>query len=29
MSMLNSMLDRNNDGSSLDDLRRMAANLWK
>ena len=29
MSMLNSMLDQNNDGSSLDDLRRMAANLWK
>jgi hypothetical protein len=29
MSMLNSMLDRNNDGSSLDDLRRMAANLWR
>jgi hypothetical protein len=29
MTMLNSMLDRNNDGSSLDDLRRMAANLWR
>ncbi len=29
MSMLNSMLDQNNDGSSLDDIRRMAANFWK
>ena len=29
MSMLNSMLDQNKDGSSLDDLRRMAANFFK
>jgi hypothetical protein len=29
MSMLNSMLDQNKDGSSLDDIRRMAANFWK
>ena len=29
MSMLNSMLDQNKDGSSLDDLRRMAASFWK
>jgi hypothetical protein len=27
--MLNSMLDQNKDGSSLDDIRRMAANFWK
>ena len=29
MSMLNSMLDQNKDGSSLDDFRRMAANFFK
>ena len=29
MSMLNSMLDQNKDGSSLDDLQRMAANFLK
>ena len=29
MSMLNSMLDQNQDGSSLDDLKRMAANFFK
>ena len=29
MSMLNSMLDQNKDGSSLDDLQRMAANFFK
>ena len=29
MSMLNSMLDRNNDGSSMDDLQRMAAGFFK
>ena len=28
-SMLNSMLDQNKDGSSLDDLQRMAANFLK
>ena len=29
MSMLNSMLDQNNDGSSMDDLQRMAAGFFK
>ena len=29
MSMLNSMLDQNKDGRSLDDLRRLAGNFWK
>ena len=29
MSMLNSMLDQNNDGSSMDDLQRMAATFFK
>ena len=29
MSMLNSMLDQNKDGSSLDDLRRLAGSFWK
>jgi len=29
MSMLSSMLDQNRDGSSLDDLQRMAANFFK
>ena len=29
MSMLSSMLDRNKDGSSMDDLQRMAANFFK
>ena len=29
MSMLSSMLDRNNDGSSMDDLKRMAASFFK
>lgn len=29
MSMLNSMLDQNKDGSSMDDLQRMAANFFK
>ena len=29
MSMLSSMLDQNKDGSSLDDLQRMAANFFK
>jgi hypothetical protein len=29
MNMLNSMLDQNNDGSSLDDLKRMAASFFK
>ena len=29
MSMLNSMLDQNKDGSSMDDLRRMAGNFFK
>ncbi len=29
MSMLGSMLDQNKDGSSMDDLQRMAANFFK
>ena len=29
MSMLSSMLDQNKDGSSIDDLQRMAANFFK
>ena len=29
MSMLGSMLDQNKDGSSIDDLQRMAANFFK
>jgi hypothetical protein len=29
MSMLSSMLDQNKDGSSMDDLQRMAANFFK
>ncbi|HET6854344.1 MAG TPA: DUF937 domain-containing protein [Pyrinomonadaceae bacterium] len=29
MSMLNSMLDQNKDGSSMDDLQRMAGNFFK
>ena len=29
MSMLGSMLDQNQDGSAMDDLRRMAANFSK
>ena len=29
MSMLNSMLDQNNDGSSMDDIKRMAASFFK
>jgi len=29
MSMLNSMLDQNQDGSSMDDLKRMAASFFK
>jgi len=29
MSMLSSMLDQNNDGSSMDDLKRMAASFFK
>jgi len=29
MSMLGSMLDQNKDGSAVDDLQRMAANLFK
>ena len=29
MSMLNSMLDQNNDGSSMDDLQRMAASFFR
>jgi hypothetical protein len=29
MSMLNSMLDQNKDGSSMDDIQRMAANFFK
>ncbi|HEX5883834.1 MAG TPA: DUF937 domain-containing protein [Pyrinomonadaceae bacterium] len=29
MGMLNSMLDQNKDGSSMDDLQRMAANFFK
>ena len=29
MSMLNSILDQNKDGSSMDDLQRMAANYFK
>lgn len=29
MSVLNSMLDQNKDGSSMDDLKRMAANFFK
>ena len=29
MSMLGSMLDQNNDGSSMDDLQRMAASFFK
>lgn len=29
MSVLSSMLDRNNDGSSMDDLQRMAASFFK
>ena len=29
MGMLNSLLDQNQDGSSMDDLQRLAANLFK
>ena len=29
MSVLSSMLDQNKDGSSMDDLQRMAANFFK
>jgi hypothetical protein len=29
MSMLNSMLDQNNDGSAMDDLQRMASGFFK
>jgi hypothetical protein len=29
MDMLGSMLDQNKDGSSMDDLQRMAANFFK
>jgi hypothetical protein len=29
MSMLSSMLDQNKDGSSMDDLQRMAAKFFK
>jgi len=29
MSMLSSMLDQNNDGSSMDDIKRMAASFFK
>jgi hypothetical protein len=29
MSMLSSMLDQNKDGSSMDDLQRMAASFFK
>lgn len=29
MSMLSSMLDQNNDGSSMDDLQRLAAGFFK
>ena len=29
VSMLNSMLDQNKDGSSVDDLQRMAASFFK
>jgi len=29
MSMLGSMLDQNQDGSSMDDLQRMAAKFFK
>ena len=29
MSLLSSMLDRNNDGSSIDDLKRLAAGFFK
>ena len=29
MSMLNSMLDQNKDGSAMDDLQRMAGNFFK
>jgi hypothetical protein len=29
MGMLSSMLDQNKDGSSMDDLQRMAASFFK
>ena len=29
MSVLNSMLDQNNDGSAIDDLKRMAGGFFK
>jgi hypothetical protein len=29
MSMLNSILDQNKDGSSMDDIQRMAASFFK
>ena len=29
MSMLTSMLDRNKDGSAMDDLQHMAGNFFK